>query len=79
MKVESGVLKVYSDYLVKKVKLKKPLKVVVNAGNGTAGPIVPEILRKSGCQVVEQFCDIDFNFPNHEPNPASLESDIARI
>jgi len=73
-KKEPAIIQAYSDYLIQKVNLKKPLKVVVNAGNGTAGPIVPPILRKVGCQVVEQFCNIDFTFPHHEPNPSSLEA-----
>ena len=74
VKKEPNIIQNYSQFLVKKVNLKKPLKVVVNAGNGTAGPIVPSILRKAGCEVVEQYCDIDFSFPNHEPNPASLKA-----
>ncbi|GAI28328.1 unnamed protein product, partial [marine sediment metagenome] len=39
MKKESGIIPVYGDYITEKVNIKKPLKVVVNAGNGTAGPI----------------------------------------
>jgi len=71
---EFNIVQNYGEYLVKKVNLKKSLKVVVNAGNGTAGPIVPPILRKAGCEVIEQYCDIDFSFPHHEPNPASLKA-----
>ncbi|MFQ6049884.1 MAG: phosphomannomutase/phosphoglucomutase [Candidatus Paceibacterales bacterium] len=71
---ELDIIKAYSDYVIKKINIKKTLKVVVNAGNGTAGPIVPPILRRAGCEVVEQYCDIDFSFPHHEPNPASLEA-----
>lgn len=71
---KDGVIDAYTDLVVSKVKIKKPLKVVVDAGNGTAGPIVPNILRKAGFEVVEQFCDIDFSFPNHEPNPTLVES-----
>lgn len=73
-KIEPNILDIYTDFILKRVNLKKSLKVVVNAGNGTAGPIVPSILRKAGCQVIEQFCDIDFAFPHHEPNPAALEA-----
>jgi len=69
-----GVIKAYSDLLISKINLKRPLKIVVDAGNGTAGPIVPNILRKAGCQVEELYCDIDFKFPNHEPNPAAISS-----
>jgi len=44
----------------------------VNARNGTAGLFAPNVLRGCGCEVVEQFCDIDFNFPNGEPNPSLM-------
>ncbi|XOB40327.1 MAG: phosphomannomutase/phosphoglucomutase [Candidatus Nealsonbacteria bacterium] len=74
VKKESGIIQAYNNYLVKKINLKRDIKVVVNAGNGTAGPIVPLILKRAGCEVVEQYCDIDFTFPHHEPNPASLEA-----
>ena len=71
---KQDVIKEYGNYLLERVNLKKKLKVVVNAGNGTAGPIVPPILRRASCNVIEQFCDIDFTFPNHEPNPAGLKA-----
>lgn len=74
VKQETNIIKAYSDFLIQKINIKKPFKVVVNAGNGTAGPIVPPILRKAGCEVVEQYCNIDFTFPHHEPNPSSLEA-----
>jgi len=74
MTQKEDVIKAYSDFLIQKINIKRPFKLVVNAGNGTAGPIVPPILRKAGCQVVEQYCNIDFNFPHHEPNPSSLEA-----
>lgn len=74
VKINKDMIKAYKDYILKKVRLKRKLKVVVNAGNGTAGPIVPPILREAGCEVIEQFCDIDFDFPHHEPNPAALKA-----
>ncbi len=69
----NNIIQNYSDYLVDKVNIKRPIKVLVNAGNGTAGPISPLILEKAGCQITKQYCDIDFSFPHHEPNPASIE------
>lgn len=48
----------------------KPIKVVVDAGNGVAGAIAPKLLRKLGCEVVELYCEIDGNFPNHHPDPS---------
>ena len=74
---EPNIIKAYSDFLIQKINIKKPFKVVVNAGNGTAGPIIPPILKKAGCEVVEQYCNIDFTFPHHEPNPSSLEALVA--
>ena len=47
----------------------KNLKVVVDCGNGAAGIIAPELLRAVGCEVIEIFCDVDGNFPNHHPDP----------
>jgi len=60
----------YQNFVLSKVKLQKKLKIVVDCGNGTAGPIAPKILRAAGCEVIEQFCDLNPDFPNHEPNPA---------
>lgn len=64
----------YINYILDRIKLKKKLKVVIDCGNGTAGAIAPEILKRAGCEVVEKFCNIDFSFPNHEPNPSLVES-----
>ncbi|MFA5947632.1 MAG: phosphomannomutase/phosphoglucomutase [Candidatus Gracilibacteria bacterium] len=67
---ESRDLKnIYLQELASKFKISKPLKVVVDSGNGTAGIFAPEFLRMLGCEVTELFCDLDGNFPNHEANP----------
>ena len=63
----------YASDLVKRVRIGRPVRVVVNAGNGTASPIVPMILRKAGCEVVELYCDLDWDFPHYFPNPALVE------
>lgn len=68
---------VFADYkkdIKNLVELKKPLKVVVDAGNGVAGKYAPEILRSIGCDVEELYCELDGNFPNHEANPEELEN-----
>ena len=51
----NNIIQDYSDCLVDKVNIKKPIKVLVNAGNGTAGPISPLILEKAGCQITKQY------------------------
>jgi phosphomannomutase/phosphoglucomutase len=47
----------------------RPLKVVVDAGNGTNGPIVPALLRSLDCEVIELNCEPDGSFPNRDPDP----------
>ena len=51
----------------------KKIKVVVDAGNGTAGTVVPEILSGMGCDVMPLYCEPDGNFPNHHPDPTVVE------
>jgi phosphomannomutase/phosphoglucomutase len=50
------------------------LKVVVDAGNGTAGAVVPELLRRLRCEVIPIHCDMDGRFPHHHPDPTVLEN-----
>ena len=52
----------------------KKIKVVVDCGNGSAGEIAPKLMRALGYEVVELFCEIDGNFPNHHPDPGKLEN-----
>jgi phosphomannomutase/phosphoglucomutase len=59
--------------------LEKPIKVVLDAGNGTAGPVAPALLGNLGCDVVELYCDPDGNFPNHHPDPTVAENLVALI
>ena len=47
----------------------RPLKVVVACGNGTAGAFAPQAIAAAGCEVIPLHCDLDFSFPNHNPNP----------
>ncbi len=49
-------------------------KIVVDCGNGVAGAVAPQVLRALGHDVVELFCDIDGNFPNHHPDPSQPEN-----
>ncbi|NKB76758.1 MAG: phosphomannomutase/phosphoglucomutase [Gammaproteobacteria bacterium] len=68
------MLPLYCDRIVNDVELKRPLKVVIDCGNGVAGAAAPEVFKNIGCEVVELFCDIDGNFPNHHPDPSQLEN-----
>ena len=59
----------YLDYITDNIEIKRPVKVIVDGGNGMGGPYLPEILRRKGCEVIEMYCDPDGDFPNHHPDP----------
>jgi phosphomannomutase/phosphoglucomutase len=63
----------YAD-MVRRVRLSRPLHVVVDCGNGTASPIAPEVFRRLGCRVTELYCVSDPTFPNHHPDPVRPEN-----
>jgi phosphomannomutase/phosphoglucomutase len=69
----------YIASVKKSVQLKKPLKVVVDAGNGVAGKLAPALYRALGCDVTELYCEIDGHFPNHHPDPSNPENTIELI
>jgi phosphomannomutase len=64
----------YRDRIVSDVKLKRPMKIVVDSGNGIAGATAPAIFRALGCEVIELFSEVDGNFPNHHPDPSKPEN-----
>ncbi len=64
-----GMNETYMDYIVSNIHLERPVKVVVDGGNGMGGPYLPPILRRLGCEVIELYTDPDGNFPNHHPDP----------
>jgi phosphomannomutase len=76
-----NVLKPYTDRIVGDVKLARPMKVVVDCGNGVAGASAPALFRALGCEVVELFSEVDGNFPNHHPDPSKPENlqDVMRV
>ena len=56
------------------IAMAKPLKVVVDCGNGVAGVIAPQLIESLGCTVIPLYCDVDGTFPNHHPDPGKLEN-----
>jgi phosphomannomutase/phosphoglucomutase len=60
----------YLDRIVADVKVARPMKIAVDCGNGVAGAFAPTLFRRMGCDVVELFCEVDGNFPNHHPDPS---------
>lgn len=59
----------YIDYIVNNIHLERPVKVIIDGGNGMGGPYLPEILQRLGCEVIEMYCEPDGDFPNHHPDP----------
>lgn len=68
------VLSDYHHMMVSKIKLDRPLKVVLDGGNGTAGLIAPQIIKSLGCDVIELYCEPDGTYPNHHPDPTVAEN-----
>ncbi|WP_418319487.1 phosphomannomutase/phosphoglucomutase [Piscinibacter sakaiensis] len=64
----------YSHRIVSDCKLKRPLKIVVDSGNGIPGASAPGILRALGCDVTELYSEVDGDFPNHHPDPSKPEN-----
>jgi phosphomannomutase/phosphoglucomutase len=65
------------DYLrriTSDIKLARPMRLVVDCGNGVAGGTAPELYRRLGCEVAELYCDVDGSFPNHHPDPSHPEN-----
>jgi phosphomannomutase / phosphoglucomutase len=62
----------YIGRIADDVKLARPMKVVVDCGNGAPGAFAPSLYRQMGCSVRELYCDVDGNFPNHHPDPSQL-------
>lgn len=73
-----AVMPQYIQRIVSDIEIKRPLKVVVDCGNGIAGPIIPQVLTELGCDVVPLYCDVDGHFPNHHPDP-TIEANLADL
>lgn len=63
----------YMKYIVDTVKVNRPLKVVIDPGNGVSGPTALEVYKSLGCDVTGIYVEPDGRFPNHLPNPLKEE------
>ena len=70
----ADVLVAYSARITGDVKLSRPMKIVIDSGNGIAGASAPGIFRALGCEVIELFSEVDGDFPNHHPDPSKPEN-----
>lgn len=73
-RVQQDMLAPYQQRIVDDIQLARPLKVVIDCGNGVAGVVAPAVFRAIGCEVVELFCEVDGAFPNHHPDPSRPEN-----
>jgi phosphomannomutase/phosphoglucomutase len=69
-----NILEDYQRRIVSGIKISRPLKAVVDCGNGVAGVIAPRLLRALGIEVIDLYCEVDGNFPNHHPDPTVEEN-----
>jgi phosphomannomutase / phosphoglucomutase len=60
----------YVERITSDVQTERPLKLVVDCGNGIPGAVAPQVLEGIGCEVIPLYCEVDGNFPNHHPDPS---------
>jgi phosphomannomutase/phosphoglucomutase len=68
------VIPAYLDEVVPQFNYARRVKVVLDGGNGTAGPVVHRLFRRLNCEVTELFFEMDGRFPNHHPDPTVPEN-----
>jgi len=76
------VVSEYQDYVSRNVRFARPVKVVIDAGNGTGGVVAVPLFRKMGLNVIDIFCEPDGRFPNHHPDPTlpeAMEKLVAKV
>lgn len=71
---EYDIVTPYKEMLQQKISIKKPLKVVIDCGNGATSPFVEEIFKNWGCDIVLDYCTADGNFPNHIADPVKVSN-----
>ncbi len=69
------IMEEYIQRIVGDIQLRRPLKVVVDCGNGIAGSTIPQVIAQLGCDVIPLYCDVDGRFPNHHPDP-TIEANL---
>lgn len=70
---KKDISKAYLKDVTGRIKIKRPIKIVIDCGNGTAGAFAPKIFKEAGCEIIELFCNLDYTFPHHFPNPELKE------
>ncbi len=68
------ILPSYIDFVSGNIRLERTLKVGVDGGNATGGPVATAILKRLGCEVYPLYCEMDGTFPNHQPDPTVMDN-----
>jgi phosphomannomutase/phosphoglucomutase len=79
---KAEVIEAYKQAVLSRIELERPVKVVTDSGNGTAGLAAPDLLRALGCELYDLFSQPDGNYPNHHPDPTvpkNLAALIAKV
>ncbi|NOG30627.1 phosphomannomutase/phosphoglucomutase [Halomonas sp. TBZ9] len=71
---EEDVRERYLERVIGDIKVKRPLKAVVDCGNGVAGEMGPQLIERLGVETLPLFAEIDGTFPNHHPDPGKPEN-----
>ncbi len=71
---QKDVITPYKEYILNTIKIKKPIRIGIDAGNGTGGITALPVLKQLGCQVYHIYCDMDGTFPNHEADPTQKKN-----
>ncbi|NNM59248.1 MAG: phosphomannomutase/phosphoglucomutase [Legionellales bacterium] len=64
----------YLSHITDHIKLKRPVKLVIDCANGATGNIAPELFSRLGCDVIPMYTEVDGRFPNHHPDPSAPEN-----
>jgi phosphomannomutase / phosphoglucomutase len=80
--IPRAIIPDYIDRIFSDVALASNVSIVVDAGNAVTGIVAPQLFEELGCDVIPLFCDLDGEFPNHDPDPTiekNLQALIAKV
>lgn len=71
---KQDIAEMYLKRITGDITLKRPIKIILDCGNGVAGAFAPTLYQRLGCNVTKIFCEVDGTFPNHHPDPSVPEN-----
>lgn len=73
-RTQVDILDDYVDRILQDVSPARQMKIVIDCGNGVGAAVAPALYKALGCEIVELFCEVDGNFPNHHPDPSQPDN-----